>query len=293
VAVIARPAYASVSRRFPRLRVSSILLFALVAAWALIAVMPVITTFLGSLKSTAQISADPLGLPDRIHLENYVSGWNGVVVGEPMSTYFVNTVMFATVAIIATTLFGSMAAYALARRHGVINRFLQRYFLILFAVPFVATIIPLFAITGDLGMRSNQPAIGLVFAAVLLPQTVILMLGYFAAFPFDLVEAAKVDGASEARAFVSVVVPVAKGGILSVALLGFINAWNDLAYTLVLLVRPETKTIPPGLLLFTQQYSVDIGAQLAGMFIGIIPLIVAYVVLQRYIMEGFRVGAYR
>jgi ABC-type glycerol-3-phosphate transport system permease component len=274
-------------------RPSTVVLSLFAVVWAVIVIMPVLTTFLGSLKSAGQVAGDPLGLPNPIVIDNYAKGWNGVVVGQPMSTYFFNTVLFAGVAVVAATLFGSMAAYALARRLRGLNAFVRRYFIFLFAIPFVSTIIPLFAITGDLGIRSNPPAIGLVFAAVAIPQAVILMVGYFSTFPFDLVEAAKVDGAGELTTFARVVLPVSKGGVLSVGLLGFINAWNDLAYTLVLLVKPASKTIPPGLLLFTQQYSVEIGAQLAGMFIGIVPLVLTYIVLQRYIMEGFRVGAYR
>jgi ABC-type glycerol-3-phosphate transport system permease component len=280
-------------RRIPRLNLGSIVLFLLCGAWAVIVMMPVIATLLGSLKTTTQIASDPLGLPIPPHFENFVNGWKGVVVGEQMSTYVVNTVLFAGVAVVVSTLFGSMAAYAIARRFGRAALLLRRYFVLLFAVPFVSTIIPLFFLSGDLSMRSNPAAIGVVYAAVAIPQAVILMVGYFATFPFDLVEAARVDGATEFGAFRRIVMPVAKGGVLSIGLLGFINAWNDLAYTLVLLVKPASKTIPPGLLLFTQQYSVDIGAQLAGMLIGILPLVIAYVVLQRYIMEGFRVGAYR
>lgn len=287
------PAHRDRMVRIPRLNVGSILLFILCGTWALIVMMPVIATLLGSLKTTTQIVSDPLGLPIPPHWENFVSGWEGVVVGEPMSTYFVNTIYYAAVAVVLSTLLGSMAAYAIARRFGRVSMFMRRYFILLFAVPFVSTIIPLFALSGDLGMRSNPAAVGAIFAAVAIPQAVILMVGYFATFPFDLVEAAKVDGATELGAFRQVVLPVAKGGVLSVALLTFINAWNDLSYSIVLLTKPESKTIPPGLLLFTQQYSVDIGAQLAGMLIGIIPLVIAYVVLQRYIMEGFRVGAYR
>lgn len=270
-----------------------LVVFLLVALWALLAFLPVFTSVLGSLKTQVQIASDPLGLPNPVRLDNFARGWNGVVVGEPLSVYVRNTVLFSGAAVFLSTVIGSIAGYSLARSRARLSAFGMRYFLILFAVPAVITVIPLYSIAGDLGIRSNPFAIGVVYAAVLTPQAVVLMFGYFASFPLDLIDAARIDGAGELRSFRSVVLPLAKGSVLSVALLSFITAWNDLAYTLFLLVRPETKTIPAGLLLFTAMYSVDIGAQLAGMLIGVLPLVLAYVLMQRHVMEGLRVGAFR
>ena len=269
------------------------LLTLLVAAYVLLSVLPVWTIVLGSLKSSEQVTTDPLGLPNPVHFDNFARGWRGVAVGEPMSTYFVNTAIYSAACVIVATVAGTMAAYALARRSGFSSAFLNRYFVVLYALPFLAIIVPLFSITGDLGIRSNPLGIGVVTAAGWLALTVMLMFGFFSTFPLDVIEAAKTDGASELRTFWQIVIPMSKGPMFSCALLCFINAWNNLAYTLPLLVRPDSTTIAPGLLLFSGRYSVDLGAQLAGMTISILPLIAAYLLMHRHVMESFRVGAFR
>lgn len=264
-----------------------------IALYALLTVVPVLSIFLGSFKSTTQIAGDPLGFPNPIRFDNYIRGWNGVAVGESMSVYFWNTALFSFAAVGASVIAGTMAAYAIARKTGPISGVFERFFYVLYALPFLAVIVPLFSVTGDLGIRSNPFWIGIVFAAGWLPLNVVLMYAYFASFPLDIIEAAKTDGASEFRIFWTIAVPMSKGAILSTVLLSFIYAWNNLSHTLPLLVDPTSTTVAPGLLLFSAQYSVDLGAQLAGMVISAIPLVLAYALMHKHIMESFRVGSFR
>lgn len=276
-----------------RIRWGSWIATLVVAVWGAGAILPVLSIVLGSFKESRQISIDPLGLPHPIKWSNFATGWKGVAVGDAMSTYFINTVLFTVSSVAVSIIAGTMAAYAIARNQGFASRLTERYFVILYTLPFLAYIIPLFSLTGILGMRSNPFLIGIVFAGTWLPLTVMLMHAFFSGIPLDLVEAAKLDGASELRIFLNVVLPLAKGAVLSNLLLAFIYSWNNLSHTLPLLVVPKTRTVAPGLLLFTQQYSVDVGAQLAGMLISVAPLIIAYLLLHKHIMESFRVGSFR
>jgi len=284
-------------RRLPRKgarhSTGSIVVSIIVFIFVLIGILPIISIILGSLKSTTQIVGDPLGLPIPLQFGNYARGWAGVAVGESMSPYFVNTVAFSVVAVIVSTIAGTMAAYAIARAATRTSTIFERSFTLLYALPYLAVIIPLFSITGDFGLRSNPFGIGLVFGAGWLFLTVILMFGFFASFPNDVIEAAKTDGASEIRIFLSIVVPMSKGAILSCVLLAFIYSWNNLSHTLPLLVDPASTTVAPGLLLFSAQYSVDLGAQFAGIVISIVPLVGAYALMHKHIMESFRVGSFR
>jgi N-acetylglucosamine transport system permease protein len=264
-----------------------------VLIYVLVGALPILSIVMGSLKSTAQIVGEPLGLPGGLHFDNYSRGWQGVAVGESMSTYLVNTVEFSLVAIAVSTVAGTMAAYAIARHSTRMSTVFERSFTVLYALPYLATIIPLFTITGDLGLRSNPLGIGLVFGAGWQFLTIILMYGFFAGFPHDVIEAAKTDGASEIRIFMTIVLPMSKGAVLSCVLLSFIYSWNNLSHTLPLLVDPASTTVAPGLLLFSAQYSVDLGAQFAGIVITIVPLVLAYAFMHKHIMESFRVGSFR
>ncbi len=290
---ISRPIVRKVPRKLRRTTLVGSLITVLVAAYVIFTNLPVFTVFTGSLKTSNQITTDPLGLPNPVNFSNYVRGWNGVAVGQSMYVYLWNTVMFTIVGVAVATIFGTMAAYAIARSNSLISSFAERYYLVLYTLPFLATIIPLYSMTGDLGLRDNPAGIGLVYAASWMPMTVMLMLGFFSSFPLDVIEAAKTDGASEWRAFVSVVIPMSRSAVLSNVLLAFIYAWNNFSHTFPLLTQPTSVTVAPGILLFSSQYSVDQGAQFAGMFMTVIPLILAYALLHRHIMESFRVGSFR
>jgi raffinose/stachyose/melibiose transport system permease protein len=264
-----------------------------VGLYVLISIMPVVSIVLGAFKTTSQISTDPLGLPSPVEWSNFVKGWNGVAVGNAMSTYFFNSILFTVASVAVSIITGTLGAYVIARRSGRVAALAERYFVILYTLPFLAYIIPLFSLAGSLGMRSQPFSVGIIFAATWMPLTLILMVAFFSGIPLDVIEAAKIDGASEWRIFRSIVLPLSKGAILSNVLLAFIYSWNNLSHTLPLLVVPNTRTVAPGLLLFTQQYSVDVGAQLAGMLISVLPLVAAYLLLHKHIMESFRVGSFR
>ncbi|MEA4943822.1 MAG: carbohydrate ABC transporter permease [Propionicimonas sp.] len=286
-----RPMLARLPKR--RIRLGAILATTFIGAYVLVINLPVFTVLSGSLKTSNQITTDPLGLPNPVDFTNYIRGWNGVAVGEPMWVYLLNTAVFTVVAVAVVIVLGTMAAYAISRSSNWVSTLAERYYLVLYTLPFLATIVPLYSITGDLGLRDNPAGVGLVYAASWMPMTVVLMLAFFASFPLDVIEAAKTDGASEWRAFVTIVVPMSQSAVLSNLLLAFIYAWNNLSHTFPLLTSPTSLTVAPGILLFSSQYTVDQGAQLAGMFMTVIPLILAYAVLHRHIMESFRVGSFR
>ena len=276
-----------------RYSAGAIIVSIIVFLYVLMGILPIISIVLGSLKNTTQIVGDPLGLPSPVQFDNYVRGWAGVAVGESMETYFINTIAFSVVAVAISTVAGTMAAYAIARSTSKMSTAFERSFTLLYALPYLAVIIPLFSITGDLGLRSNPLGIGLVFGAGWMFLTIMLMYGFFASFPNDVIEAAKTDGASELRIFWTHVIPMSKGAILSCVLLAFIYSWNNLSHTLPLLVDPKSTTVAPGLLLFSAQYSVDLGAQFAGIVVSIVPLVLAYALMHKHIMESFRVGSFR
>jgi raffinose/stachyose/melibiose transport system permease protein len=273
----------------------SAFLVIVVGAYCAFTLLPVVSILLGSFKTTSEIASDPLGWPSTFRWENYVQGWSGTGLTPSMDLYFGNTVLFTIAALIAIVPVGAMAAYAIARRSGWVSTLVERYYLLLYTIPFIALIVPLYDVVGTLGLRSNPVAVGLVFAASFVPWTIVLMLGFYASFPLDVIEAAKMDGASELRIFWSVVLPMSKGAVLTNVLLAFIFAWNNLSHTLPLLIDPESLTIAPGVIALTagSGYTVDIGPQMAALIISVVPLVALYLMLHKQIMEGFRVGSFR
>lgn len=272
-------------------RVGGALALAAVTAWALVALSPVLIALLSSVKSDTQLIVDPTGWPKPWEWGNYAHAWHGPQFGEPFWRLAANSVIAAGIGILLGLGTGTAAAYALARAEGRVFSFVNRYFVLLITVPAVVTWVPLFSLADDLGMLSSPWSLGLIYAALTIPMAAVLMRAYFSSFPLDLIEAAKMDGASEWRAFVGVVLPLSKGTLTAVGLVQGIQLWNELGLAAVLLVAPDSRTLPIGLTLFQGQQVVDRAGQFASLVMMIAPIVVLYFVFQRWVTEGMRLGA--
>jgi raffinose/stachyose/melibiose transport system permease protein len=267
--------------------------YLLLTGWALLAVLPFVVMLLGSVKTTAAIYSDPFGLPAAPRFENFITAWNGPAGGEPLGRYFLNSALVAGMAILLGVGAGTLAAYGLARSGRRWTGYVHGGFVVLLTVPIAVTLVPVFVLAGTLGLRNSVVGLSLVYAAYLVPSTALLMRSFFAGFPTDIIEAAQLDGANELRSFWHVVLPLARGALVSVALLGFLWVWSELFYAVALMNTPGSKTLPVGLLLFQGQYFTDRGAQFAGLVLATVPVVALYAVFQRQITQGFSLGGYR
>lgn len=277
----------------PRPHPRAIVAQALMIGWALLALMPFAVMLLGSLKTTALIYADPFGLPVSPRYENFATAWNGPPGGEPLGRYFLNSIVVAVLAIALGVGAGTLAAYAMARSARRWAGQLHIALVVLLTIPAAVTLIPLFVLAGTLGLRNSLTGLALVYSAYLVPTTALLMRSVLAGFPKDLLDAARIDGCGELRSFWHIVLPLIRGALTSVALVGFLWVWSELFYAVALMNAPGAKTLPVGLLLFQGQYFTDRGAQFAGLVIATLPVVALYAVFQRQITRGFALGGYR
>jgi raffinose/stachyose/melibiose transport system permease protein len=279
-----RRAATSVSRGFG---------YVLLASWALLGLLPFAVMILGSVKTTAMIYADPFGLPGVPRFANFLTAWMGPAGGEPLGRYFLNSALVAVMSLGLGVGSGTLAAYGLARSPRRWTTVLHGSFVVLLTVPIAVTLVPLFVLSGTLGLRNSIVGLALVYSAYLVPTTAILMRSYFAGFPTDLLDAARIDGCSELRSLWHVVLPLANGALISVTIVGFLWVWSELFYAVALVNAPGSKTLPVGLLLFQGQYFTDRGAQFAGLLMATLPVVALYAVFQRRITQGFALGGYR
>lgn len=277
--------------RSPAERVGRVIVTILVAMWAVLCAVPVLIAILSSFKTQNELITSPFSLPIPPYLQNYVTSLQGALGGQPMTTYLANSAISTGLGLLVCMLAATLAGYHLARRTNAPSKITTGYFLVLLTLPPVVTFIPLFILTGQLGLRNSAWGFGLVLAAAQLPLGVVLMRTFFTNFPMELLEAAALDGASQVRTFRSVVLPLMRGPIGTVSLLLGIGMWNELTLAVVLLNASESYTVPLGLSLFRTQFTVDLGAQYAGLVIAIIPILLAYAVFNKQFIEGLRVGA--
>ena len=284
------PAKKSVPFRFTgRLIVTSLLLF-----WLVIQIYPVLFLFFTSLKSDPEILAAPFSFPFPLRFENYASVIEGSRTNQSILVYFFNSVVITAGTLALLLLVSSMAGYALARGKFPGSAATQQLFLIALAVPVHVLLIPIYFFFGELGLRNNLFGMILLYTTLGLPFTTILMRSYFVTFPRELEEAARIDGASYLRTFVSIVLPVSRGAMASMAIINIGWVWSELFFGLVLLDRLGVRTLPLAVASYkpnTMATQTVVGELFAIMTLTVIPLIIFYLVFQKQIRKGMTAGA--
>jgi raffinose/stachyose/melibiose transport system permease protein len=271
--------------------VLKILGFLCLGLWTLATIAPVLGSLLSSVKVQTEIISEPLSLPERFAFDNYRRAWEGTNLGEPLITFARNSLIATSSGVVIGVGAGTLAGYAITRSQTRFGGLLNRYFVLLITLPFVVTWIPLFFLSDRLGVLSNPLALGVMYAARLIPFAAVMMRAYFSSFPLDLIEAAKIDGSGELSLFRRIVLPLSWGGVIAVSLVQVIFLWNELGLGQVLLLSPESRTLPVGLTQFRGQYGADYGALFASLVLTIAPIIVLYAFTERKLTEGLRMGA--
>jgi ABC-type glycerol-3-phosphate transport system permease component len=261
-------------------------------AWAALCLVPVAVMVLSSVKSNTEIYIAPLGLPNEVRVDNYLKAWYGPGVGPAMGTYMLNSVIVAILSLSVGVGSGTIAGYALSRWRGRWSDTVYFWLLVLLTVPLLVAMIPIFHLVGLIGLRNNLFGISLVYAAFIVPTATFLMRSFFDGFPSELLEAARLDGCSEWRAFRSIVFPLSYGAITGVAILSLLWVWGELLFAIVLLTRPDAKTLPVGILALRGQYYTDLGGIFAALTVATGPIIAAFLLFQRRITKGVTFGAF-
>lgn len=251
---------------------------------ALVALAPVLYAVLGGFRSNGQLAASPAGLPDPWIFTNYLN----VLSGANFWRYALNSVIVAGITTTLVVVAGVMAAYPLARYRFAGRQALFNVFVLGLMFPLTVAIIPLFLQVRDLGLTNTFWGVALPQAAFALPTTVIILRPFLMALPDELEEAAMLDGASRIGFFWRILVPLSGPGMVTVGVLAFVGSWNAYLLPLLLLNRPEMKTLPLGVADFSTQYSNDTAGVLAFTSLAIIPALVFFLTMQKRIVSGLQ-----
>lgn len=271
------------ARRAPvRKAVSRTLLHALAIVVALAVVLPVVYAILGGFRSTGQLAAHPVALPDPWVFSNYVD-----VLGS--STFWRQTGNSALIAILATVLIvalSSLAAFVFARFAFRGREVLYTFFTLGLLFPVAVAILPLFITIRQLGILNTPWGVALPQAAFDLPLTIVILRPFFRSIPAELEDAAAIDGAGPFRFLWDVVLPMSKPALATVAVLGLVKSWNAFLLPLVVLTDPGRWTLPLGVTNFSTQYSTDTARVLAFTSLSMLPALVFYLFAERHIVSG-------
>ncbi len=278
-------------QRFQAGKLAKWLIMALLIAWAVVELFPILFMFFNSVKTSAEIMGSPFGLPKSPRFMNYVEAWAGGNLGVPIGRYFLNSVFVTSGTLVMLMFTGSLAAYALARYQFPGSGIAATSLILAIAIPVHATLIPVFHFMGSLGLRNNYFGLIAVYTAFWLPFTVTVMRAYFESFPRELEEAARIDGCTDFGAFWRIVLPVSRGALASISIINVVGIWSELLFAYVLMNKPEVRTLPVGIASFRGQYEVAWNLIFAGLSIATIPTLLFFLIFQRQITKGMTMGA--
>ena len=257
-----------------------VILAVLVVVW----LYPVVWMVATSLKTSAQMwQASASLIPRPVEFQNYWRAWTTA----NFSIYFFNTVWFAATVVGLLILLGSTSGYVLGRFSFPGKRVLLAAFIATTVVPSATTIIPLFQLADLLGLLSTRTGYILAFTSKSLVIAILLFIGFYVGVPKELEHSGAIDGCNFWQLFRHIMLPLAKPIIGTVTILNTMGAWKEFMIPLVFTFsRPELRTLGVGMYAFVGEHTTDWTAMAAGASISIVPIMVVFVLFQRYFIEG-------
>lgn len=270
-----------------RRRLSQVALHAGLALWAFHAVYPLVWVLITSLKFTRELYSDPFGLPRFWKWSNYEEAW----VNANMGRYFFNSLAVTAGSTVLLLALASTAAFALARFEFRFKGLVWAYILFGFLIPHSVILVPLAIFTREIGLYNSLIGLALVYAAVGIPWNVFFLRAFMEAIPSELEEAAVLDGASMWNVFRDVILPLSAPALATMATFHILSAWSEFILALVLTGETNSRTLPVGVSLLEGHFTSNEPGVAAGMAITIIPAVLAFVFLQRFVIRGLTAGA--
>lgn len=258
-----------------------------ITVFALMMIYPLYWLFMSAFKTNEEFFKFPYALPKEWTFDNILRAWEVANLGRAM----INSTIVTISATLLTIFVGALTAYVLSRFSFRIKGFLMAFFLLGMLIPIHSTLVPLFTIMNKVGLLDTYLALILPYTSFQLPIAIFLTVAYMSSIPKELEEAAYIDGANYWGIFFKVMFPLSIPALATVAILSFLQYWNEFVFALVFINDSQLKTLPLSLSIFSDGYTTDYGLTMAAMAIAVIPTIIMYLIFQEQIMKGMVAGA--
>lgn len=247
---------------------------------------PIILIFFSSLKSKSELVKNPAGFPRDITFEYFQKAIDKM---EFLNS-FVNTAIIAIVVVAVLIVLNSMTAYAICRRGKAYN-IIYFFFLAGMMIPFQMRMIPLYKFMNDWGLLNKLAGVIFVYLGSLAPMGIFLLTGFVKTVPKELEEAARIDGAGMYRTFFTIVFPLLKGPLSTIAIFNTFTIWNDFLMPMLFLQKRDKLTLTVTLANFQGMYFSDWSMIFAGVCLIVTPMLVIFLIAQKYVISGITAGA--
>ncbi len=254
---------------------------------ALMALIPTAFMIMTSLKSDEEYAFDKLGPPSQPVLENF----RAVLADSPFLGWMANSALLVVGSVTISIVVSCLAAYAIATMSFRGREALFFTSTALMAVPPVVMIVPLFVLYTRLGLISTFPGAMIIYAGLITPFSVYLLTTFFRTVPRELLEAAKMDGASPFMTLLRVVLPLSLPPLLTLVVVNSLYVWNDLLIAIIFLQDDSKRTLMAGISVFQGRYNNQVPLTMAGMVIASAPMFILYIAFQKHFIRGLMAGA--
>lgn len=262
--------------------------FAIAIAFAIVMLLPFALMVSTALKPHAYVlEIPPKLIPDPFTLDNFVTAWTS----NNFARYFLNSSIVTVASTAISVVLAAMLGFAFARYSFPGRRLLFGALLFTMMVPGLVLLIPQFVLARNLGLLNSLWGLVIVYAVLNIGLNTFLLRGFFAAMPAEIFDAASVDGAGPWRIFRSVAIPLAGPGLATITIFSFLASWDEFTWAIVSISDQELYTLPVAIRLFQRANGTEWGLVFAASLIAMVPVLILFVTLQRYIVNGTFQGA--
>lgn len=253
-----------------------------------IVIFPFYYLIISAVKDPRDISMMPTELwPSRFSLDFFENAF----IDHNLLVYLKNSVIVSLGAMALAILISFPAAYAFARIKFKFKKFWKNFILVSNMFPIIAVVTPMFVIFRNMGLLNTYWGLIIPSVIITLPQAIWTLISFIDTLPYDLEEAAQIDGCSRFQSVVKIIMPLAAPGIFTTAIIAFITAWNEFMFSLVLVTRDSMRTVPVAISLFPGQYTVPWGDMAAASVVATVPIVIVVLICQKKIVSGLTSGA--
>ena len=271
-----------------KITVGKVLVYCVLILWTVISLFPVYWMLTFSLKNNAEIFGENvIGLPQYWVWGNYTRAMN---TGH-MEVYFLNSLIIAVLTILITLIAAAMATYAMTRLVWKGRETMNKFFMLGLTIPIHAAIVPLYVVLGKVHLLNSHAALIIPYSAFSLAMGILICTGFMGDIPYDLDEAAFLDGCGVWGIFCRVIAPLMVPAVSTVGIYTFLQCWNELMFATIFNSKEAYKTLPVGVQSLAGQYSTEWGPIGAALAIATIPTLIVYVFLSKRIQDSFIAGA--
>lgn len=257
--------------------------YAIMAIVLFISLYPILWVLISSFKE----KPGGLGLPEKWVFDGYIT----IFTKLDIQMYFLNSIIITCVSTLLSVTIVAMAAYVVARMNFKGKGLITLMFSTTLFIPAISISFPIYRLLGELGLRDTRIGVIFIYSGLGIAVTYFILQSYFMSIPKEMEEAARVDGCGYFGTFFRIILPIAKPGLATAAIMAFLNNWNEYYFASLLLKSPEKMTIPALLGQFTSAYSRNLNGMFSAIIVAVVPTIIVFCLLSETFVRSLTAGA--